>query len=152
MTFFVVVLVLFAFAYAGAAIHAKFLISKGENRSDIEKKIAQTGAAIMIFGVMAVLFCWPAGKPWYKSQPFTAVYSLSEKYIKPGKDVPKAQLKEAESYDVTIRQVLIGAVTCIILGILAQTLIQTQAKSLANASSGGGGPKGPRSPWSGQSY
>ena len=151
MVFVVVVLVLFAFAYAGAALHAKYLIGKGENKGDIEKKIVQTGAGIMIFGVIAVLFAWPAGKPWYKSEPFTAVYSLSEKYIKPGKDVTKAQLKEAESYDVKIRQVLIGAVTCIVLGILAQFLIQTQAKSLANAS-GPKGPKGPRSPWSGQSY
>jgi formate hydrogenlyase subunit 3/multisubunit Na+/H+ antiporter MnhD subunit len=152
VAFLVVVLVLLALSYAGAAIHAKFLINKGENKGDIERKIVQTGAAIMVLGVLAVLFAWPAGKPWYKAQPFTAVYSLSEKYIKPAKDLPPSQRKEAEAYDVTIRQVLIGAVTCILLGIGAQTLIQTQAKGLANASSGGRDPKAPRSPWSGQTY
>ena len=151
MVFMVVVLVLFALAYVATVVHAKYLIGKGENRNDIENKIVQTGAGVMVVGIIIVLFAWPRGKPWYKSQPFTAVYALSEQYIKPGKDIPQAQRKEAEDYDVLIRQVLIGAVTCILLAVIAQILLKTQAKGLAHAS-GSTGPKGPRSPWSGQSY
>jgi len=154
MEFLVVVLVLLACSYAGAAVHAKMLLSKGENKSDVETKIANTAASIMVLGVIAALALWPASKPWHKSALFGPIYKVTCNYIKPDlKSIPKGQEKDAEKMDVIIRKILIGSIVSILCGVLAQVIIKTQAGSLA---SGGGGassvPKGHRSPWSGSSY
>ena len=154
MAFLVVVLVMLAVSYVGAMIHAKILLQKGD--SDVETKITNTGASIMVLGVLISLACWPAGKAWYKSDLFAPAYKLSSQYLKANpKDIPKGAkaAAEAESYYVKIRQVLIGSLTSIICGILAQLIIKSQAKSIVG-NSGSSAPmsKGPKSPWSGQSY
>ena len=153
MVFLVCVVVLLACSYAGAAIHAKMLLSKGESKSDVETKITNTGASIMVLGVILTLVLWPPGKPWFKNELFGPIYKLSCKYIKTDpKSIPKGQMAEAEKMNAIIRKILIGSIVSILCGVVAQVIIKSQAGSLAEGGGGSSVPKGPRSPWSGQNY
>jgi amino acid transporter len=151
MIFLAVVIAALAAGWFAAFMHGQSLSRAGTPKPEAEKKIVDTGTGVAILVIVVALLIWPKGKPWYKNDFFMPIYKLTAQYLKPpaGPPPPGTTKAQLEATYVPIRAVLIGAVTCIFVGIGAGLVIKSTKDQMLGATRTAkpASKKGYASPW-----
>jgi hypothetical protein len=151
MIFFAVVIAALAAGWFAAFMHGQALTRAGTPKPEAEKKIVDTGTGVAILIIVVALLIWPKGKAWYKNEVFLPLYNITAKFLKPpaGPPPPGTTKKELEETYVPIRATLLGALTCIVVGVAAGALIKSSKDQMLGGSRAAKptNKKGYASPW-----
>ena len=151
MIFFAVVIAALAAGWFAAFVHGQALTRSGTPKPEAEKKIVDTGSGVAIIVIVISLLVWPKGKPWYTNAVFKPLYNISAQFLKPpaGPPPPGTTKAQLEATYVPIRATLLGAITCIVVGVAAGVLVKSSKDQMLGGSRAAkpANKKGYASPW-----